>query len=148
MSNESLDQKYLKLLEEYEKLRESKTIIKDSNGSIPTHNCESNLKACATSHKSLLERKNLLQQEVVNLYQQWIPPKVSSFFKTIVPWVKRGFKKSKFAEYRLDICKKCPYLTEKDRCKICGCFMKGKVNIPQASCPLKKWVPEDINPRT
>ena len=140
MKNESLEQKYLKLLEEYEDLRQKKTV---PDQRLINTICEQNLKACSNSHKSLKERKDLLQEEVIDLYKQWIPPKVSSFFKTLIPWVKKGFKKSQFSEYRLDICKKCPYLRDNTTCKICGCFMKRKVNIPQASCPLKKWKKEN-----
>tara|TARA_R110001583_G_scaffold111498_1_gene260522 strand:- start:660 stop:1091 length:432 start_codon:yes stop_codon:yes gene_type:complete len=142
MSNEPLEQKYLKLLKEYEDLREKKTLTPQKQ-SMPVNNaCEIKLHACSNSHRSLKERKDLLQEEVIDLYKQWIPPKVSSFFKTLIPWIKKGFKKSQFSEYRLDICKKCPYLRDNTTCKICGCFMKRKVNIPQASCPLKKWTPE------
>ena len=141
MSHDSLDQKYLKLLKEYEELKKAKSV---QPAYVPRENskCERNLSMCAASHKSLMERKNLLQQEVITLYGQWVPPKIASFFKTIIPWIKIGFKKSKYADYRLDICKKCPYLRDNTTCKICGCFMTRKVNIPGASCPLKKWVPE------
>ena len=147
MSNKSLEQKYLELLQEYEKLRQEKvTQPPPSNPGNPNLSCERNLQGCARSHKSLLERKNLLQTEVISLYGAWVPPKISSFFKTVIPWIKKGFKKSEFAEYRFDICKKCDYLKDNQTCKICGCYMKGKVNIPQASCPLKKWTAE--NPKT
>ena len=39
---------------------------------------------------------------------------------------------------RLDICKTCDQWTG-TRCKICGCFTKLKVRIPEEKCPLGKW---------
>ena len=40
---------------------------------------------------------------------------------------------------RWDICQTCPELTNANRCKQCGCFMKLKVRIKGAKCPLNKW---------
>ncbi len=45
---------------------------------------------------------------------------------------------------RLDICKKCSHLkqfldiNEVDVCDICHCFMRAKVLIPGAQCPLDR----------
>jgi hypothetical protein len=40
---------------------------------------------------------------------------------------------------RWDICQSCPELTSLDRCKQCGCFMRLKVRVKPARCPLNKW---------
>lgn len=144
---DSLEQKYLNLLSSYENLhkeleslKEKKEVIVEKKAT--PSNCEKNLNSCSTSYQRLLENRNLLKNNLVDLYARWIPPKVSSFFQTMRSWAKSGFKKSKFSEMRLDICKSCEFITERDMCKICGCYMKGKVTIPQASCPIGKWVKE------
>lgn len=43
------------------------------------------------------------------------------------------------AQERFDICKKCPNLQENFFCKLCGCYMKLKVKLPQSACPENKW---------
>jgi hypothetical protein len=41
---------------------------------------------------------------------------------------------------RLGICATCDQLQKEElKCNQCGCHMKVKVLIPQASCPLRKW---------
>lgn len=43
-------------------------------------------------------------------------------------------------EQRLDICNGCPELNKRFmKCRRCGCFMKLKTTLIQASCPLGKW---------
>lgn len=43
-------------------------------------------------------------------------------------------------EYRLDICKQCPWLDKRlVKCKKCGCFMKLKSTLRQAKCPIGHW---------
>jgi hypothetical protein len=43
-------------------------------------------------------------------------------------------------EYRLSICNQCPALNKNlMKCKKCGCYMKLKSTLKQASCPLGKW---------
>lgn len=36
-------------------------------------------------------------------------------------------------------CRGCPQLDATFRCRQCGCFMKAKVKLSQAECPLGKW---------
>ena len=44
------------------------------------------------------------------------------------------------ASKRFDICKECPYFKSKfSRCSICGCFMKAKIRVSGAKCPIDKW---------
>jgi Cu2+-containing amine oxidase len=44
------------------------------------------------------------------------------------------------AASRLGICEKCPSLLAlTHQCKECGCFMKIKVKLKEAECPLGKW---------
>jgi hypothetical protein len=41
---------------------------------------------------------------------------------------------------RYGICEACPSLLKLTKqCKECGCFMKLKVKLPGAVCPLSKW---------
>ena len=43
-------------------------------------------------------------------------------------------------EARLEICKTCPALNKYTmQCRKCGCFMKLKTTLQNASCPLGKW---------
>lgn len=41
---------------------------------------------------------------------------------------------------RYGICKSCPELIKLTKqCKKCGCFMKAKVTLERAICPIGKW---------
>ena len=68
--------------------------------------------------------------------------KLKLFAKTMWAWAKSGFKMSdeQTAAQRLEMCKACPHLIQENiQCSMCGCMMKNKVKIQDASCPLKKW---------
>ena len=41
--------------------------------------------------------------------------------------------------YRWNLCTGCEFLTEKNTCQKCGCFMKVKHKLAFASCPIGKW---------
>lgn len=44
------------------------------------------------------------------------------------------------AEARYEVCKVCPsFVKITKQCKECGCFMRAKVKIKLAKCPLGKW---------
>lgn len=44
------------------------------------------------------------------------------------------------ATYRLDICKSCEFYRQAtNQCKKCGCFMKLKTKLEDATCPIGKW---------
>lgn len=44
------------------------------------------------------------------------------------------------AESRMSICNLCPELINATKqCKQCGCFMKMKVRLEAATCPIGKW---------
>ena len=48
--------------------------------------------------------------------------------------------KKEEAQKRYDICKQCDKLTQPlSLCSECKCFMKAKVRLKVAECPLKKW---------
>lgn len=54
------------------------------------------------------------------------------------------FVSKKIAQSRYDICKNCNRFNKITfQCKECMCFMKLKVKIATASCPLKKWDSEE-----
>lgn len=43
-------------------------------------------------------------------------------------------------EYRLNICNTCPFFNKRlAKCKKCGCFMRLKSTLKQASCPVGNW---------
>jgi hypothetical protein len=47
------------------------------------------------------------------------------------------------ASARLDICRSCPsFIALTTTCKECGCVMKLKTKLKNASCPLDKWSAE------
>jgi hypothetical protein len=44
------------------------------------------------------------------------------------------------SQNRWSICEQCPRLLKTtSQCKECGCFMKIKVKLKEAVCPLGKW---------
>ena len=44
------------------------------------------------------------------------------------------------AAERLEICKGCEFFRQKTQtCQKCGCFMKLKVKLKAAVCPIGKW---------
>ncbi len=44
------------------------------------------------------------------------------------------------AKERFKVCSSCPELIRAtSQCKQCGCFMKVKVKLKEATCPLNKW---------
>jgi Family of unknown function (DUF6171) len=50
------------------------------------------------------------------------------------------YSSQELAAERIEICEKCPRLTPVTyQCKECGCFMKIKVKLQKAACPLEKW---------
>lgn len=43
-------------------------------------------------------------------------------------------------ESRLEICNSCEWFHKRlAKCRKCGCFMKLKSTLKQASCPVGKW---------
>jgi hypothetical protein len=60
-----------------------------------------------------------------------------------------GRVETEVAEKRLSICEGCTkFIKLSTQCKECGCIMKMKTKLPNASCPLGKWGIETINYRT
>lgn len=43
------------------------------------------------------------------------------------------------AQARYDMCKGCPFLLPTTQCSKCGCFMKAKVKLAHAECPVGNW---------
>ena len=100
---------------------------------------KTNLGRCDQAYRELWQRRMELVETIKSLYSSWVPAKVYSFFSTIKAWAKNGFKKSKYLEVRWDICKKCPNLKDESLCTLCGCYMKRKVDLEGAKCPISKW---------
>lgn len=60
------------------------------------------------------------------------------------PWdmlnseVKRVSKEEE--EKRFAICKECPeFIKITTQCKQCGCIMKAKTKLAEATCPIGRW---------
>ena len=57
--------------------------------------------------------------------------------------VKQGlpvFVSPNIAQERFEICDDCEFFDKNStRCEKCGCFMKRKVNLADAKCPIGKW---------
>jgi hypothetical protein len=50
------------------------------------------------------------------------------------------FVTKEIAQERYDICKSCPkFIQPTKQCSECGCFMKAKVKLAKAECPIHKW---------
>lgn len=54
------------------------------------------------------------------------------------------FADNELVKERWDVCTSCEHFTGEDsvmpnRCKLCGCMMKGKVKMFMAKCPINKW---------
>ena len=50
------------------------------------------------------------------------------------------YASEEIADERYSICKVCPeFIKLTTQCKKCGCIMKAKTRLAQASCPIGKW---------
>ena len=53
---------------------------------------------------------------------------------------KENYTSEEMSSARMSICEECPRLVKTTKqCKECGCFMRLKVKIKTAACPLSKW---------
>ena len=68
-----------------------------------------------------------------------IKHKVITFLKALLRWAASGFKISKFAEERMNICYGCSEMRKDYTCDVCGCKLKYKTRMLTEECPLKKW---------
>lgn len=69
---------------------------------------------------------------------------VASSVRAVKPWdflnPNTEYVSKEEANNRLDICKSCPFLIKATvQCKKCGCFMKAKTKLKQATCPEGHW---------
>ena len=87
------------------------------------------------------------KDEIVHIIKNKIMPSniqmAKNFAKTagkVIKGAKRLtiYAKEEEIKKRESICFPCDFYVE-GRCSKCGCFMKNKLNLQQASCPLKKW---------
>jgi predicted Zn-ribbon and HTH transcriptional regulator len=73
-----------------------------------------------------------------------IPRMGKELIGTVADLIKVGILKKivivneQIEQERFSICSSCEYLVE-DRCRKCGCFMKKKVKLAPAKCPIDKW---------
>lgn len=62
---------------------------------------------------------------------------------TVRPWdvfnPDTEYAENPIALDRWNVCKECPELMLTGQCKQCGCFMKMKIKLKEATCPLQKW---------
>ena len=60
--------------------------------------------------------------------------------RTAPPAIRRGVIHDKaILKERWDLCKSCEFLTEKNSCLRCGCYMAVKHKLIAARCPIGKW---------
>tara|TARA_Y100000310_G_C20587896_1_gene766414 strand:- start:71 stop:433 length:363 start_codon:yes stop_codon:yes gene_type:complete len=60
--------------------------------------------------------------------------------RTVPPLVKRNIiHNQEILDNRWNLCSSCEFLTESNKCKKCGCFMKVKHKLAFARCPIGKW---------
>lgn len=77
-------------------------------------------------------------EEKLTPYQQWKKNLGDTrVWDMVNPNIERVPKD--IAQSRYDICKGCPFLLATTQCSKCGCFMKAKVKLPDAECPVHKW---------
>ena len=51
-----------------------------------------------------------------------------------------GLEKKDESQERWAKCQECTFLTKKtSRCRKCGCFMRAKVKLKKAKCPIGIW---------
>ena len=60
--------------------------------------------------------------------------------RTVPEYIKNGIiYNQEILDERWTLCSGCEFLTEKNTCQKCGCFMKVKHKLAFASCPIGKW---------
>ena len=60
--------------------------------------------------------------------------------RSVPPLGKSGIMHNQEVLYsRWNLCSSCEFLTESNKCKKCGCFMKVKHKLAFARCPIGKW---------
>ena len=53
---------------------------------------------------------------------------------------KKSEKDKELIEHRLAICNTCPFFNKTfQKCRQCGCFMRLKTTLVQATCPAGHW---------
>lgn len=68
----------------------------------------------------------------------------SSNKRSVKPWnllnPNTEYVNDELYQKRLDTCRSCEHFFKPTaQCKKCGCFMKIKVAMIDASCPVEKW---------
>jgi hypothetical protein len=57
------------------------------------------------------------------------------FLKTSTSYAQPELEAERYSQ-----CQSCEHLRKKtNQCKLCGCFMKLKVKLLEAECPIGKW---------
>ena len=82
-----------------------------------------------------------MKQKLINIYyilKSLRVSQINQFFFSVYQWARSGFRVSKLAESRLEICKACPHY-EADQCKLCGCYTPLKTKWFTEECPIEKW---------
>lgn len=115
--------RYIKLMDDYVKLRQSSIKFKIDKKLDPIFSVISGIITKSQQGTTFSKRLGM-------------------FFSTLFKWICSGFKVEEEVSQvaRLEICKACPdYNKTTSQCRVCGCIMSRKVKIASASCPLKKW---------
>lgn len=65
--------------------------------------------------------------------------RVSEIFKGWKNYVFTNPDVEELAKERMEICVKCDFITDRNYCELCGCYMPAKVRSPKSKCRAKKW---------
>lgn len=81
----------------------------------------------------------IYRDAVMNAWQEY-----KKKLGTTRPWdvlnPKTEYVLEELSASRFTICEQCPSLVKlTNQCRECGCFMKIKVKLKEATCPLGRW---------
>ncbi len=92
-------------------------------------------------------RSGIIKEQIVDAPEEEQTPKAremaASFAVAAARFAASGFKLSDHADERVAVCESCEHMGTdgnwKNRCKLCGCFMKVKAKIKSETCPDRRW---------
>lgn len=102
--------------------------------------------ACGQLREMPLQREALVAAHG-HLLRRGFPPfaqQAWSAAKAVADWVSAGAYGVSPATYaaRLRTCDSCPN-RDLHRCRICGCWIRGKASLPTETCPIGLWSAEE-----
>ena len=65
--------------------------------------------------------------------------RLSEIFKGWRNYVFPNSDVEELAKERMKTCVDCEFLSRRNYCELCGCYMPAKVRSPKSRCKAKKW---------